>query len=199
MLEQPDNFRLGEYFHLCVFLRREFTANGGIFGKQAFVDRLLESGPADGMTGAYHSVGQLCAFIFHVLFSACPFQFCVKLLQVVLRELVEGYLTNAGYDMHVDSVFIGGVGCYPKLWFGEILIPKIYPISQKHIGFQPFRDSSVLIFQRCKFFKTLVFGVGEYAFCLGKPFFVVADDHAAFPSPVCAKAYRAFALFSFLI
>ena len=79
------------------------------------------------------------------------------------------------------------------------MIPDVYLFSEVHVRLQLFCRSSAFFLQLFESFDTLALGMSEYAFGLWVAFIVIAYDDSAFPSTILAMAYRAFAIFAFLI
>ena len=77
---------------------------------------LFECGSAGGVTGTYHAVGQALPEVLHPTPSAAFLQPCIELLKLVLRELAEGDLPDAGDDVGVDTPLVARLCGRAKLW-----------------------------------------------------------------------------------
>ncbi len=68
------------------------------------------------------------------------------------------------------------------------MIPEVYPISARHIGFDFIRSSSAFFFECLELFRALAFGLGKYIFRFRQAFIVITNYDSSFPSAVFAKA-----------
>ena len=85
------------------------------------------------MAGTYHSVGQLGAVLLHADLSSVLFQPSVELLQIVLRQLVQRYLTDLGKDVIIDAVLVVLLSQRADGGLAEVLIPEVNVVAEEHI------------------------------------------------------------------
>lgn len=186
--EKPLQLLPVEHLHLPRLLGRQLAADGGIRADEAVVHRPLQRRAGHGVAHAHHPVGQAVAVQLGETHAARLFEPCVKLLQVVLRQLVQRNLSDLRDDVRADAVLIIDLRGGAELWLGVILVPVFQPVPEGHIGAQPFGlQSAAAIPERLEFFQTLRFCFREDVFGFGVAVVVVADDDAALPAPVLAQ------------
>ena len=151
------------------------------------------------MAGAYRSVGYAFSAGVGVPQPAVLLEVGIKLLQIVLRQLAEGDVTDVRDDVAVDRVLISRLCTFSQGRLAEALIPVIDPFAEGHFGLNSLCYLAKLFFECFELFLALALCVGEYAFGLGIAFLVIAYNDPAFPASVRAKAYRAFALLSLIV
>ena len=99
------------------------------------------------MTGTYQSVGYPCTAGLGVLKPAVLLEICVKLLQVVLRELTERYRADGWDDVLIDTVFVSGSCGFPQCRLAEVLIPEVKPIAEGHVRLESLGNLAEFFFQ----------------------------------------------------
>ena len=129
-----------------------------------------------------------------MLFPSALFESRVKLLQVVLRQLVQRDVADRRDNVRINPPRIARLCGRAELGCGIILIPEVNPIPERHVRLDFLAPPSAFLPQFRQLFLTLGLGVCRYIFRLGIAVFFVADDNSAFPPPVLALKDTAVAL-----
>ncbi len=191
---------MGQNLHLSGFFRRELASDSGIRGDQTFLLCLFKGGVTGRMAGADHRVGQSAAVPVPPNQPPVFFKFSVELLQIGLRQLIEGNPSEFRDDMLVNAGFITFLCSRADAGLAPRLIPQVDPLSEGHGGLGAGRQFSVQLcaffFQPVQFFDALGFGTGEDVLCFRQILFVISDDDASFPPPVFSQADGPFSGFS---
>ena len=146
------------------------------------------------MTGAHHAVGQPFSEFIDMLFPSALFEPCVKLLQVVLRQLVQRDAADGRDDVRINPPRIARLCGRAELRSGIILIPEVNPVAERHVRLNFLAPPSAFLPQFRQLFLTLGLGVCRYIFRFGVAVFLIPDDNSAFPPPVLALKDTAVAL-----
>ena len=97
------------------------------------------------VAGTHKSIRQPCAVLFRILQPPLPFHLSVELLQIVLRELVQRYMSDGRDNMIVDNIFVAVFRRFAKSRLTIGLIPKIYPLTEGHVWLEPFHRLAELV------------------------------------------------------
>ena len=97
------------------------------------------------VAGTHKSIRQPRAVLFRILQPPLPFHLGVELLQIVLRELVQRYMSDGRDNMIVDNVLLAVFRRFAERGLTIGLIPKIYPLTKGHVRFEPFHRLAELV------------------------------------------------------
>ena len=195
--QKPLDLLTGQNLHFPRLLGRQFAANGRIDFNKSLVLGSLQRRPAVGVTGTYHAVRQSLSMVIGMDEPPALFQSGVKLLQVVLGQLVQGYFSQFRDDVSIDSSLIAAPGCSPQLRFGVVLIPEVHPVPEGHTGVYLLRFGWPQLFlQLFQLVHAPGFGLTENAFCLGEVLFIIADDYPTLPAAIPSQTDGSLAVFA---
>ena len=90
-----------------------------------------------GVYAPYHRVGKSFSVYFSADKPAVAFEMCVELFECSCRDLVKRNIADFRDDLIIDSLLIGGLCVRSESWFAVILIPEVYPLSERHFGCAP--------------------------------------------------------------
>ena len=149
------------------------------------------------MTHAHHSVGQPFAVLVGEALSTTFLESAIKLLQVVLRQLVQRDVPDFRDDVQADATLVSLLRGGTDLRLGVILVPICQPIPEDHLGPHLLRfQSAALRLELLELLDALLLRFGENIFRLGIAVIVIADDDASLPPTVLALPYRSVTGFS---
>ena len=149
------------------------------------------------MTHAHHSVGQPFAVLVSEALSTTFLESAIKLLQVVLRQLVQWDAADLRDDVQADAAFIGLLRSGADLGLGVILVPVCQPVPEGHLGPHLLRlQTAAFLLELLELLDALFLRFSEDVFRLGITVVIVADDDASFPPPILALPYGSVSGFS---
>ena len=196
--EKPLQLLPREHLHLPCFLRRYLAADGRVHTDEPLLHRLLQRGAAGGVTHTYRPVGQPFAVLFGETLPTAFFDPPVKLLQVILRQLVERDVTDFRDDVQAYAILVCFLRSGAYLRFGVIFVPVFQPVPEEHLRTNlRGRLSAALLLELLKLFQTLFLSFGEDVFRFGIAVVIVADDDASLPASVLALPYSPVSGFAF--
>ena len=195
--EKPLQLLSGQHLHLPRLFRRQLTADGRVDTDQSILHCLLQRRAAGGVAHAHHPVGQPFAVLVGEALPTTFLESAIKLLQVVLRQLVQRDVTDFRNDVQADAALVSLLRSGADLGLGVILIPVCQPVPEGHLGPHLLRlQSPALLLELLELLDALLLGFSKDIFRLGIAVIIVADDDTSFPASVLTLPYRSVSGFS---
>ena len=121
----------------------------------------------------------------------------IELLKITLCELIQRDFSDFRDDVLVDPVLIAELRVQPKLGLAVVLIPKIHPVTERHIRFALGHRRGIFFFQFFQLYQTFRLGFGKNIFCFWISALIIADDNSGFPASVRTLSDGSASVFSF--
>ena len=128
--EVHSDFLLRQDLHFFLFKLRQLVALGGVGENESLRHRLLQAVVQQCVNTPHHSGTEAGIFQWREVFalnSSAFLQIVVKPLDLNGGQLVQGNISNSGYDMVLDVIGVVGFGVGPDAGLGVDLVSCPYP------------------------------------------------------------------------
>ena len=143
-----------------------------------------------GVYAPYHRVGKSFSVYFSADEPAVAFKVRVEPFECSCRDLVKRNIADFRDDLIIDSLLVGGLCVRTERRLAVVLIPEVYPLSERHFRCAPSDlGCSDGFFECFELFEALCFCFCKHVLGLRQTAFIVSDDDSSFPSAVLSFSY----------